>query len=820
MTAGNSTFTVRVTDASNQSASAPLQIMVSAPPAPTISTTSLPTGTVRQAYAATLAASGGKPPYAWTVSAGTLPAGLSLAADGAISGTPTTAGVSPFTVRVTDSATQSSTRQLQITINAPPAPNITSSTLPAGTVGQPYSATLAATGGTPPYSWTASGGTLPEGVSLGANGAVSGTPIAVGNFTFTANVTDAANQSSTRQLQITINPPALTISTSSLPGGTVGQSYARSLTASGGTPPYAWAVSAGTLPAGLALAADGAISGTPTTAGASTFTIRVTDAASQSATRQLQITISAPAAPSISTNALPAGTVGQAYTGTLTATGGTPPYTWTASAGTFPQGLTLNANGSISGSPTAAGTFDFTARVTDSASQSATRQLQIRVNAPAVPSISTTTLAPGTVGQAYTGSIAASGGTPPYSWTASAGTFPQGLALGANGAISGTPTTAGSFDFTARVTDAADQSATRQLRIVINAAIAPLSITTTAVSIATVGAEYNQTLSATGGRPPYAWSVGSGSLPAGLTLSAAGRISGTPSAAGSFPVVLRVSDADSRTAERPVTITVAASLAIPACPAATGLVGTNYAAPLTATGGAPPYSWSVTSGQLPPGLSLTSSTGAISGTPILSGAFNFTLNVSDAAARFATRTCTVTIASALQILTEVVPDATTRAPYSFTLRAVGGTAPYRWTTVAGSLPPGLLLDESLGAITGQPSQQGRFTFTVQLTDASGGSAQRIYTAAVATGIAIPSCPPAAAMVGRAYEGTLAAAGGQAPYSWSIVSGSLPAGMALASRRGSFPDLQLRRARLSSRFAYPTRLALPPIVPVPSRSFPN
>ena len=370
MTAGNSTFTVRVTDASNQSASAPLQIMVSAPPAPMISTTSLPTGTVRQSYAATLAASGGKPPYAWTVSAGTLPAGLSLAADGAISGTPTTAGVSPFTVRVTDSATQSSTRQLQITINAPPAPNITSSTLPAGTVGQPYSATLAATGGTPPYSWTASGGTLPEGVSLGANGAVSGTPIAVGNFTFTANVTDAANQSSTRQLQITINPPALTISTSSLPGGTVGQSYARSLTASGGTPPYAWAVSAGTLPAGLALAADGAISGTPTTAGASTFTIRVTDAASQSATRQLQITISAPAAPSISTNALPAGTVGQAYTGTLTATGGTPPYTWTASAGTFPQGLTLNANGSISGSPTAAGTFDFTARVTDSASQS------------------------------------------------------------------------------------------------------------------------------------------------------------------------------------------------------------------------------------------------------------------------------------------------------------------------------------------------------------------------------------------------------------------------------------------------------------------
>ena len=448
--------------------------------------------------------------------------------------------------------------------------------------------------------------------------------------------------------------------------------------------------------------------------------------------------------------------------------------------------MTLNANGSISGSPTAAGTFDFTARVTDSASQSATRQLQIRVNAPAVPSISTTTLAPGTVGQAYTGSIAASGGTPPYSWTASAGTFPQGLALGANGAISGTPTTAGSFDFTVRVTDAADQSATRQLRIVINAAISPLSITTTAVSIATVGAEYNQTLSATGGRPPYAWSVGSGSLPAGLTLSAAGRISGTPSAAGSFPVVLRVSDADSRTAERPVTITVAASLTIPACPAATGLVGTNYAAPLTATGGAPPYSWSVTSGQLPPGLSLTSSTGAISGTPILSGAFNFTLNVSDAAARFATRTCTVTISSALQILTEVVPDATTRAPYSFTLRAVGGTAPYRWTTVAGSLPPGLLLDESLGAITGQPSQQGRFTFTVQLTDASGGSAQRTYTAAVATGIAIPSCPPAVAMVGRAYEGTLAAAGGQAPYTWSIVSGSLPAGVvACFGDRGSF-----------------------------------
>src|SRR5213079_39352 len=102
-------------------------------------------------------------PYTWTVASGTLPAGLSLAAGGTISGTPGTAGSSSFTVRVTDSASATATAALSLTIN-PPALSITTASLPAGTVGVAYSQALAASGGTSPYTWTMASGTLPAGL--------------------------------------------------------------------------------------------------------------------------------------------------------------------------------------------------------------------------------------------------------------------------------------------------------------------------------------------------------------------------------------------------------------------------------------------------------------------------------------------------------------------------------------------------------------------------------------------------------------------------------------------------------------------------------
>src|ERR1035438_1637038 len=285
---GTFQFTASVVDVALLSVTEDLTITIN-PAALGITTSSLPAGTVGVAYSQALAASGGSPPYSWSVASGTLPAGLSLAAGGTLSGTPGTAGPSSFTVQVTDSASASSTAALSITIN-PPALGITTSSLPAGTVGVAYSQALGASGGSPPYSWSVASGTLPAGLSLAAGGTLSGTPGAAGPSSFTVRVTDSASASSTAALSITINPAALGITTSSLPAGSVGVAYSQALGASGGSPPYSWSVASGTLPAGLSLAAGGTLSGTPGTAGPSSFTVRVTDSASASATAALSLT--------------------------------------------------------------------------------------------------------------------------------------------------------------------------------------------------------------------------------------------------------------------------------------------------------------------------------------------------------------------------------------------------------------------------------------------------------------------------------------------------------------------------------------------------
>ncbi|MBI3279116.1 MAG: putative Ig domain-containing protein, partial [Acidobacteria bacterium] len=164
-------------------------------------------------------------------------------------------------------------------------------------------------------------------MALSTGGAITGTPIAAGTASFTVQVTDSdsASQPATQALQIVINPPP-TITTTSLPAGTVGVAYSQSLAAAGGTPPYAWVVTASSLPQGLALSTGGAITGTPNTAGTASFTVQVTDSTSLSATQALQIVINpAPTPPTITTTSLPAGTVGVAYSQSLAAAGGTPP---------------------------------------------------------------------------------------------------------------------------------------------------------------------------------------------------------------------------------------------------------------------------------------------------------------------------------------------------------------------------------------------------------------------------------------------------------------------------------------------------------------
>jgi hypothetical protein len=394
-------------------------------------------------------------------------------------------------------------------------------------------------------------------------------------------VTDSSSttQSQTVNLALTINASgvaSLAITTTSLPAGVVGTAYSATLAATGGTTPYTWSLTSGTLPAGLSLnTSTGAITGTPTaTASATALTFKVTDSSSpaQSQTVNLTLTIgaAAPSALVIATTSLPTGQVGAAYSTSLAATGGTAPYTWSLTSGTLPAGLSLNAStGAITGTPTAtASAIALTFTVTDSGSpaQSQSASLTLTINVAPLAIATTSSLPNGQVGAAYSTNLAATGGTPPYTWSLTSGTLPAGLSLNSTtGAITGNPTaTANAIALIFKVTDSGSPAQSQSASLTLTIDPPALVITTTSLPNGQVNSAYNTSLGATGGTPPYTWSLTSGSLPAGLSLdTTTGAISGTPTASVSASTLtFSVTDSGSPEQTRSVNLTfaVAASL--------------------------------------------------------------------------------------------------------------------------------------------------------------------------------------------------------------------------------------------------------------------
>jgi hypothetical protein len=267
-----------------------------------IATTSLPAGQVKSTYQALLTENGGSAPYAWRLSSGSLPPGLSLSGS-TISGTPTVAGASSFVLSITDSSVpiaQTATQSLSINITTSvSALQVSTSFLPNDEIGSPYLISLYATGGTSGYTWSISSGALPTGLSLNSSaGTIAGTPTVVGTFDFTVQVRDSttpAVQTATKLLGLTVLPAPLVITTFALPGDQQGIPYAATLSASGGAAPYTWSISSGALPLGLTLnSPTGAISGNPSTSGTATFSVTVTDSTTptqQTTTAGFSITI-------------------------------------------------------------------------------------------------------------------------------------------------------------------------------------------------------------------------------------------------------------------------------------------------------------------------------------------------------------------------------------------------------------------------------------------------------------------------------------------------------------------------------------------------
>jgi hypothetical protein len=380
----------------------------------------------------------------------------------------------------------------------------------------------------------------------------------------------------------------------------------------------------------------GAITGTPTTIGNSSFTVQVTDAKSLTASEMLSINVRG--AVLITPASLPGGQVSIPYSATLMATGGVLPYSWSVASGSLPPGLTLTTNpdstATISGTPTTLGPSTFTIQVADAESPPATgTSAPLSITIEGFVTITTTSLPNGTVAIFYDSQLMATGGTTPYKWSITSGVLPPGLSLTpATGVISGTPTTTGPYPITVQVADSESTpvTATAAFTITIDPT-PPLQVTTSSLLPGTQGVYYTSPLAATGGVPPYSWSLTTGSLPAGLTLSGTGVIAGTPIASGSFPITVQATDTQMNTASAGLTLTInsgplviTTTLALPS-----GIQSVPYSATLGAAGGTPPYTWAVRLGTLPSGLTLNPSTGVISGTPTASGTSSIEVQVQD-----------------------------------------------------------------------------------------------------------------------------------------------------------------------------------------------
>lgn len=487
--------------------------------------------------------------------------------------------------------------RLFIRINpAPIPPRITTTTLPDGTVGNSYTTTVVATGGTGAPTWSVSAGALPPGLTLnGATGAIAGTPTTEGTFNFTVRATDSVPLTGEKALSIQINPAPRppTITTTELPNGTVNARYNQTLTATGGTGARTWSVSAGNLPPGLTLnSTTGAITGTPTTAGPFSFTVRATDTIPLSNEKALTITIvEAPVPPEITTTTLPGGRVGDSYSGTLAATSRNGAVTWSIVTGALPSGLNLNSStGAITGTPTTVGTVDFRVRATDTLGLADEQAIAILISTRPNPPVITTTLLPGgMVGASYRAKVEATGGTGILAWHVANGTLPPGLGLEVTfdsfgmtqAAIAGNPTKDGTYTFTIRAGDALSLSDDQEFTVTI---ATPLTITTTSLpnGCAIFNTPYKNvnddpvTLSASGGIPPYTWSLPTIFIPGappvaqtpapGLQLSPGGVISGTTTTGGVFTRGYIVRDAGGAVAEKSLTITVDESEGVGACP--------------------------------------------------------------------------------------------------------------------------------------------------------------------------------------------------------------------------------------------------------------
>jgi uncharacterized repeat protein (TIGR03803 family) len=766
---GSYTFTLSATDAAGCTTSRAYTWTVACPVL-TLAPATFADVSTGVALTRTLSLGGGPVlPVTYTATAGALPTGLSIASN-LITGTPTATGTFSFTISATDAVGCTTSKAYTWNVICPTI-TVNPATEAAATVGVALNRPLTTSGGVAPVTLVLSG--APAWLSLSGKTLV-GTPSAAGSVTFMVTATDANACTGVRTYTLAMNCPTITVTTATLARGLRETAYSKALAVSGGKSPWTFAVTVGSLPPGLNLSASGLISGTPTSGGSFPFSVVATDAnGCSSAARALTLDVDWLV---VNNLALGTATGGTAYNKTFTQTGGVTPMSFSISAGALPAGLTLSPSGMLAGTPTQNGTFPFTVQTVDAGGHAATRAFILSVGCFTF-SPANGPLAGGTVSKPYTQTLTLNGGVGPVIFQTTAGTPPPGLSISGN-KIVGTPTASGTSSFTLTATDGSGCSVSHDYSIVVGC----MTINQTAVAGAIAGKAYSQTFTVTGGTAPIALSE-SGALPPGLVWTPPNKITGTPTAApSSSAITVTATDAGGCTTSRPYTLSVGCFTFTPAAGVlpADATAGVPYALTFTPNGGVGTPTYALTSGTLPPGLSISGN--HIVGTPDPLGVsvtpYSFTITGSDDAGCAPSRLYSLSVNCA-SILPVTLPAASLGTFYNQTLTVVGGVTPM--LSLSGALPSGINFNSATGVLAGTPGQTGTFALTFTVTDSSGCTHSENYNLVV-------SCPsltiiPAAVTI-TATSGipfttlTFTTTGGIPPVAIDI-EGDLPSGMAAA-----------------------------------------
>lgn len=525
--------------------------------------------------------------------------------------------------------------------------------LPGGALGTEYEETIAAEGGATPYKFTLVSGSLPPGLTLSGEGVVSGVPEAAGSFAFVVMVTDRLDCSRIRPYTVgicsalSVSPPEDTTLTACLLA-------TREFKVTGGTPPYVFR-SDGPLPPGMMLpetpSEDGVLSGTPKTAGVYSFPVTATDAAGCTATRIVTITVVCPPLRLVP-ETLPNRVVGADASDTFSVAGGCGPFEFSSTP--LPAKLGLSRlRGVLSGIAETPGIFVFDVTAVDAVAKCSVTATYTLAVCPLT--IAPEVLGDATTGVVYTQLLTVGGGSGSYRFRVSAGSLPPEVEIDPRtGTISGPPSLRGDFPFTVEVVDTVT-GCTGSRDYVLHVRCPALTISPSAFPPATVDSMYDHPLSVAGAVPPVMFTVTEGSFPPGLGPD----LSGTPTLAGSFSFTIRATDAAGCEAELAVcTFDVHGS----GCPEGTVItlspdslasaaVGEPYSETVTASGGTGPYTFfEVTPGSLPPGLSLDSMTGDITGMATSGGIFEATIAATDANGCTGSRCFTLVAATTIPAL--------------------------------------------------------------------------------------------------------------------------------------------------------------------------